>query len=82
MSMKMDVVFDYSYEPFKCVMFVHEFGEVKLSDKNTYAGIKHSTFCFGVDPILINLTATSQWTTSLEIKLWKTSFTFSVRWWS
>ena len=82
MSMKMDVVFDYSYEPFKCVLFVHQFGEFKMKNGSTYEEIKHSTFCFGVDPILINLTISSQWTTAIEIKLWKTSFTFSVRWWS
>ena len=80
--MKMDVVFDYSYKPFKCVLFVHEFEKVALSSGNEYAGIKHSTFCFGIDPILINLTVSSQWTTSFEIRLWKPSFTFSIRWWS
>ena len=80
--MKSEIIFDYSYEPLRCAMFIYEFGEVKLSDEDTYEGLKHCTFCFGVYPVLINLTATSEWTTAIEIKLWKSSFTFSVRWWS
>lgn len=80
--MKTNIIFDYSYEPLRCAMFVHEFESIKISDNNIYAGIKHSMFSFGINPIYINLTVTSQWTTTIEIALWKFNITFSIRWWA
>ncbi len=82
MSMKTDVVFDYSYEPLRCTMFVHEFGELKVPTGETYNSLKHSMFCFGINPIYINMTMTSHYTTTIELILWKPRITFSIRWWS
>ena len=70
-------VFDYSYHPFECKSFIlkMDMGVEQIPTKIMY-------FYFGIKPIILVISSDTNYGLSIELKIWKSSFTFNLRLWS
>ena len=73
MDLKGETIFNWSMHPFEFKSFKIGFDDIK----------KETTFLsMGIRPVIIVLSVDNQYSTTLELRVWKFSITLAINWWS
>jgi|TARA_R110001583_G_scaffold9615_2_gene45408 hypothetical protein len=75
--MEAEKIFNYSTHPFECRSF-----SITMDMGIKQTKIKKVFFYFGIKPVIIIMSTSTDYSISIEFQIWKLSFTLSSRLWS